>query len=46
MVQDSIEIDYFSLSFLIIYKNLNIKKLDIDIKKILVMYLFRLYAWK
>lgn len=41
-----LEIDFYSFSFFVIYKNLNIYNLNLNIKKILVVYLFKLYNWK
>jgi len=41
-----IEVDYFTLSIIIIYKNFNLIELNLNFKKILIIYLFRLYNWK
>jgi len=45
-IPNYIEVDYFTLSIILIYKNFNLKQLNLNIKKILIIYLFRLYNWK
>ena len=40
-----LEVDFFSLSIFVINKNLNLLNLNLVIKKLLVVYLFRLYNW-
>lgn len=42
-VNNSIELEFFSLSAIVIYKNLNILNLSLIVKKLLVIYLFKLY---
>jgi len=46
IVPNYLEIDYFTLSLFIVYKNLNILNINPNIKKILVVYLFKLYNWR
>lgn len=41
-----LEVDYYTLSIVILMKNFNFNSLNINIKKILVIYLFKLYNWK
>jgi hypothetical protein len=38
-----LEVDYFSLTCILIFKNLNLLNVSLKIKKILVVYLFKLY---
>jgi len=45
-IQEFIEFDYYTLTFFVIYKNLKLSNLNINIKKLLVVYLFKLYNWK
>ena len=40
-----LEVDFFSLSIFIINKNLNLFNFNLILKKLLVLYLFRLYNW-
>jgi hypothetical protein len=40
------EIDFFTLSIFIIFKNLNIFNLNLLLRKIIIIYLFKLYNWK
>ena len=41
-----LEIDYLTLSIIILYKTLNYKEYNYTIKKLLVIYMFKLYNWK
>lgn len=45
-IPNYIEVDYFSLSIIIIMKSFNFQSYNLNIKKILVIYLFKLYNWK
>lgn len=41
-----LEVDYSLLTLIILYKNFDLNLVNINIKKILSIYLFRLYNWK
>lgn len=45
-IPNYIEVDYYTLSILIITKSFNFNSYTLNIKKILVLYLFKLYNWK
>lgn len=45
-IPNYLEIDYFSLSFIIVFKNINFSNYSLNLKKILIIYLFKLYNWK
>jgi hypothetical protein len=45
-IPNYLEVDFYSLSIIVLIKNLKFKSLNINIKKILVVYLFKLYNWK
>lgn len=45
-IQEFIEFDYYTLTIFVLYKNLKISNLNINIKKLLTIYLFKLYNWK
>lgn len=45
-IPNYIEVDYYSLSIIIIMKSFNFQSYNLNIKKILVIYLFKLYNWK
>jgi hypothetical protein len=45
-VPNYLEVDYYSFSIIVLLKNFNFNSLNINIKKILVVYLFKLYNWK
>lgn len=45
-IPNYLEIDYYSLSIIIIIKSFNFNSYSLNIKKILVLYLFKLYNWK
>ena len=44
-IPNYLEVDYYSLTLIIIFKNFNIKTYNLNIKKILTIYLFKLYNW-
>ena len=45
-IPNYIEIDYYTLSIIIVIKSFNFNSYTLNIKKILVLYLFKLYNWK
>lgn len=45
-IPNYIEIDYYTLTIFIIIKSFNFNSYTLNIKKILVLYLFKLYNWK
>lgn len=42
-IPNYLEVDFFTLSFFVVYKNLNLKSLSINLRKMIVFYLFKLY---
>ena len=45
-IPNYLEVDHYSFSIVVLLKNFNFNNLNINIKKILVVYLFKLYNWK
>jgi len=45
-IPNYLEIDYITLSIVILYKSLDYKHYNYVIKKLLVVYMFKLYNWK
>ena len=45
-IPNYIEVDFYTLTIGLIFKSLNFKSYSLNIKKILVVYLFKLYNWK
>jgi hypothetical protein len=44
-IPNYLEVDYITLSIVIVLKNLEFNSFNLNIKKILVLYLFKLYNW-
>ena len=45
-IPNYIEIDFYTLTIIVISKSLNFNSYSLNIKKILILYLFKLYNWK
>lgn len=45
-IPNYLEIDYYTLTAVLILKNFNINTINLNIKKMLIIYLFKLYNWK
>lgn len=45
-IPNYMEVDYYSLTIILVFKSFNFNSYSLNIKKILVLYLFKLHNWK